>query len=90
MLPYERAVGRFLFRKVLHSHRVLPRRLYRRMLFGFPTFMACVFGSIRMVVGFTLLTPLLLWPPAWPALAAAWQRARREAEFRRRWREDDD
>jgi hypothetical protein len=90
MFPYERAVSRFLFGKVLRSYRVMPRWLYRRLLYGFPTFIGFVFRSIRMVVGFTLLTPFLLWPPAWPMLAASWERARREAERRRRWEEDDD
>jgi hypothetical protein len=74
----------------MHSHRVLPGWLLRRMMLGLPTFTAAIFASIRFVVGFTLLTPFLLWPPAWPMLAASWERARREAERRRRWEEDDD
>ena len=91
MLPYERSVSRFVHRKiVLPSYRVLPSWLYLRILLGLPTFMSRFFGAIRFLVGFTLLTPFLLWPPAWPAIAAAWQQARREAERRRRWHEDND
>jgi hypothetical protein len=89
LLPYERAISDFLLRGLLKAHPVLPTWLWHRLMLWLPEGLGFVFDSVRFVVGFIALTPLVLWPPAWPMLARAFERARCEAERRRRWRDGD-
>ena len=41
-----------------------------------PSYLSITFRIVRVVAGLSFLTPLLLWPPAWSGLAAAFRRAR--------------
>ena len=77
MLPYEKKVSDVLIKfMATRGIELLPSWLWKRIMLLLPSYLSITFRIVRVVVGLSFLTPLLLWPPAWSGLAAAFRRAR--------------